>query len=124
MKFSETLIFKVWLISTPKIGHKKLLHFMSYKNKKESNSFTEIAMTKKKQNYIRNFSISLLICKTFYADYVNFIVFFFQLAQNRCRETLELLEFRRNILVEYVKEDELQRQENQLKIEVTQKKWF
>lgn len=36
-----------------------------------------------------------------------------QLAQNRCQETMELLEFRRRVLTDYVKEDEAKRQEEQ-----------
>ncbi|XP_059353299.1 uncharacterized protein LOC130701846 isoform X2 [Daphnia carinata] len=36
-----------------------------------------------------------------------------KLAQNRCQETMELLEFRRRILTDYVKEDETKRQEEQ-----------
>ena len=39
--------------------------------------------------------------------------FLAQLAQNRCQETMELLEFRRRILTDYVKEDEIKRQEQQ-----------
>ncbi len=35
------------------------------------------------------------------------------MAQNRCQETMELLEFRRRILTDYVKEDEIKRQEQQ-----------
>lgn len=35
------------------------------------------------------------------------------MAQNRCQETMELLEFRRRILTDYVKEDETKRLEQQ-----------
>ncbi|XP_045034218.1 uncharacterized protein LOC123475512 isoform X2 [Daphnia magna] len=36
-----------------------------------------------------------------------------KLAQNRCQETMELLEFRRRVLTDYVKEDEAKRQDEQ-----------
>ncbi|XP_046444764.1 uncharacterized protein LOC124194558 isoform X6 [Daphnia pulex] len=45
-----------------------------------------------------------------------------KLAQNRCQETMELLEFRRRILTDYVKEDEIKRQEQQQQVQQQQDK--